>query len=208
MLQKLGHPDDNISLPSLNGDEVNDTETEQPLMWRIKAMEGYATPLDFDIPDGVQPDGLFRKLGASQALKSSRKQNARLLKRREKINKKKLRIDRTQSKGEARTDRLEQTQLLNARELNSRLKLTSSAREVANIQQDYEHSNDRLQGKIQRRSDKTARKIDRKSRKYEQMCGKVDKKEGKTANGVRWIVVVAWSGEVNDSDVDSWPSSD
>jgi hypothetical protein len=160
MLEKLGLPNDKIELPSLEqGDDA-------PVMRRLKALEGHISPLDLDVPVAVQPDGLFRKMGAAQATKSSQKQNDKLEKRREKVDKKHDRIERKQSRGDAKAEKLRDMQAENAAAMEAQLATASSDAEAARIRKSFEQDEAKLDRKLERKVSKTERRVEKRTKKY------------------------------------------
>lgn len=178
---KLSYPEEKLQLPDIEEqpDELSrysskaavkataqeTPDRDDPRVRRVRALEGYVMPLDFDMPQQVKPDNFLRKMGANQAARMDRKQSKRMAKKRAKALKKTgkaAKIDR-------KIERLE---------MEKDLSSNGDSADLAKIDR-----------KIMKKTAKRAKKLD----KADDAKEKLQKKDSKTAQKVRWLVISEWS---------------
>lgn len=223
MMEKVGHPEDKLNLPpldttgelydrKLSKDEVehvlsNTSPQNDPRLRRLQALEGYVMPLNTDVPNAIAPDSFFKKLSATQADRMSRKQNRRMIRKRSRIGKKSNKADRRQQRGDVRLERLTSRADEQDADFQKQMSMCKDEREQEKLLKRHEKEQEKLNRKVEKRLAKTERKVEKSSNKAERRRDSVDKKEHKTANKIRWLVISRWV-EDDTSDDDSLPSSD
>jgi hypothetical protein len=202
MMAKIGHPGDRLrflssatsdsvdqATSSIPGDSFRD-EAEQktinsiddPRTRRLVALKGYIAPLDFDVPAAVPPENFFVKMGTWQAHRIASKNDQKEAKK--------------QAKSQSRQSSCSESRERDERKLDRKLaKLDSSLdkpdgkrkeRDVRRAQEKYDQEQRKVERKIEKRVEK--------AEKAEKGKGKVDDKEERQANKIRWIVIDQWQG--------------
>lgn len=225
MTAKVGYPEEKLQLPPL--DYTTDLESTEglehkvsseiaakemvqrndPRLRRIKALEGHVMPLETDVPEPASPDNLLKKMSAAQAAKLERKQVRKMEKKQLKVAGKKGKTERKKDKREAKTEELERR--LEATELELEKRKAADGSGATGLAE-LEKERGKLRRKIEKRSgrkEKKALKAERKTPKAERKEEKLERKQSKTANRIRWLVIVK-RRDGDDSDEDSFPEDD
>ncbi|KAF2487395.1 hypothetical protein BDY17DRAFT_342161 [Neohortaea acidophila] len=192
MASKVHYPHEKLQLPDIEQqpDDLSRYSSKQaakamaeempdrddPRVRRVRALEGYVQPLDFDMPQQVKPDNFLRKMGANQAARMERKQSRKMTKKRAKAFKKTAGAERKQLKGDRKVSKLQQ-------ELD--LLETQDSQPSA--------SKEELRRKIAKVEAKRDRKVAKKTERSGDAMAKADRRESKTAQKVRWLVISEWS---------------
>lgn len=223
MMEAVGCDQDKLSLPALDtfedadGASLSQSDTDSssilskandPIMRRIKALEGYVLPLDFEVPPAVSPDGLLRKMGDSHARYLSRKQKEKLIKKREKAiesyHQKRDAAEKQQLQHEQEIARLERAL---SRERNSLevMHNLQNGETGANMNEKaarkHEREIARLEKLIAEEKCKTVEGLEKTRDKADKAMMKADGKENKTAQKVRWIVLTNFHDEEDDEEL-------
>lgn len=224
MLAKVGFPEERMHLPPVEteGDllkpgmkakEAARAATEEasdqndPRMRRLEALKGYVTPFDMNVPAQVEPDNLFKRMGAAQAAKMEKKQTRKSLKRQEKYYTGQAKMERLGSRQESRQTRHDDELAGLDNELEKQLSLTDNPKARDKLQREHEKEKSKLVRKHEKYAAKSERKMEKRSRKHEKKTAKLDKKENKIAHKIRWLVISKWQRDI-DSDEGSIDSSD
>lgn len=216
MMAKVGYPEDKLKLPPLDLSKIESSTAEtkeeltaptlissdDPRMRRLKALDGYITPLSLDVPTALPPDtnNFLKKMSANQAARMKRKQEGKLEKRRsksERLHAKRTRkAERTQARGDQKTQamaaELERNQ---ARLEKLRVSDDGGSRDAVKMERQVEKKNAKLEQKLAKTEAKVERRLEKRSSRVEKGAGKMDRRETKIANKVRWIVVTRYDGE-------------
>lgn len=231
MMDKVGYPEDKLQLPSLDlpdtevltqsapqADKVSSNDTadavslssEDPRMRCLKALEGYVMPLSLDVPDAVAPDtnNFLKKMGANQAARMKRKQEKKLENRRSKRErrhqKRSQKPERRQAKGDNKIKEMTADLEHNQVRLEELRLSSDGSKNTRKLEKEVEKENLKLNKKMSKTQAKADRKMNKRLMRIDSKTEKVDKKETKIANKVRWIVLTKWTSNVsNDSDEDS-----
>lgn len=217
MMEAVGCDQDNLSLPALDASEDADgaslsqcdtelssilSKANEPIMRRINALEGFVLPLDLDVPPAVSPDSFLRKMGDSHARYLSRKQQKKLIKKREKAiesyHQKRDAAEKEQLQHEQEIARLE-------RALSREKNILEVARNLddgetsANVNEKavkrHERETARLERLIAEERYKTVEGLEKTLVKADEALVKADGKENITAQKVRWIVLTKFQDE-------------
>jgi len=207
MMAKIGHPEERLRLPPLettddldrdtlsaNGDRLNGKANQRamrpmddPRVRRLNALKGYVAPLGFDVPAVVPPDTLLAKMSAWQAQKAATKNDEKEAKRRGKSQAKKSGGGELRGKDERKLDR----KLAKLEKTLEKEGGKHKEKDVRKAQREYEREESKIEKKLERRAGKP-----------ENGKGKdrVDDREEKQANKVRWVVITQWEGDGRDDD--------
>jgi hypothetical protein len=210
MMGRIGHPDERLRFPSrATSDELDRAASstsddglgdgaeqgpvnpmQTPQMRRLDLLKGYIALLDFDVPAVVPPENLLAKMSAWQAHRIASKNDQREAKK--------------QAKSQSRQSDGGELRERDGRKLDR--KLTKLERSLD--KQDGKRK-ERDVRRAQEKYDREQRKVERKIEKRVEKAGKgkwkVDDKEERQANKIRWIVIDQWQGGEDDaaSDVGS-----
>lgn len=208
MMAEVGHPEERLRLPSLetaddldrdtssvDGGDLITTKAEQrakrpmddPRVRRVNALKGYVAPLDFDVPAVVPPDTLLAKMSAWQVQKAATKNDEKEAKRRAKSQAKQSGGGELRGKDERKLDR----KLAKLKKTLDKEGGKHKERDVRKAQREYEREERKMEKKLERRAGKP---------EEEKGKGKVDDREEKQANKVRWVVITRWGGHEEDDD--------
>lgn len=215
MMARVGHPEERLRLlpletaddldrdtSSIDGDAISGKAEQRakrpmddPRVRRVNALKGYVAPLDFDVPAVVPPDTLLAKMSAWQAQKAATKNDEKEAKRRVKSQAKQSGGGggELRSKDERKLDR----KLAKLEKTLDKEGGKHKERDVRKAQREYEREERKMEKKLERRAGKPEK---------EKGKGKVDDREEKQANKVRWVVITRWEGDEEDyhsSDHDS-----
>jgi hypothetical protein len=204
MLARIGHPDVRLGLPpsetagdlglasssvAMNplGDGAEQgliTPVDVPRTRRLKALEGYIAPLDFDVPAVVPPEGLLAKMSAWQAHRVASKNEQKDAKKHANSQSRQSCDGELREKDGKKLDR-------KFAKLEKSLDKPDGKRKEKNVRRAQEKY-DRTQRKVERRAEKSVEKAEKGK-------GKVDDKEERQANKIRWIVIDRWRGDEEDA---------
>lgn len=202
MMARIGHPEQRLRLPPLDTVEDLDQYTastpgedprvkaerramqpmNDPRVRRINALQGYVAPLDFDVPAVVTPDNLLNKMSAWHAQRVTAQHDKKEAKRRAKSQT--IHRDDGRPVMREKDERNLERKLAKIEKELDKKDGRHKDREVRKAQKEYERE--------QRKIDK---KLDRKSEKPRKGKEKIDAREEKQANKVRWLVITRWQGE-------------
>ena len=205
MMAKIGHPEERLRLPPLETDDNLDRDTpstdgdrlngkakqiamrpmDDPRVRRVNALKGYVAPLDFDVPAVVPPDTLLAKMSAWQAQKAATKNDEKEAKRRAKAQAKQSGSGEPRGKDERKLDR-------KLAKLEKTLDKEGGKHKEKNVR--------KAQREYEREERKVEKKLERRAGKPDNGKGKnrVDDREEKQANKVRWVVITQWEGDEED----------
>jgi hypothetical protein len=209
MMAKIGHPDDRLRISSSETphdmDQASSSVTNNPVgdraeqrainpmdnprTRRLDALKGYIAPLDFDVPAVVPPENLLAKMSAWQAHRITSKANQKEAKKQAKSQPRQSGGGELRAKDEKKLGR-------KLAKLERSLDKQDGKRKERDVR--------RAQEKYDREQRKVESKIEKSVEKAGKGKGKVDDKEERQANKIRWIVIDQWQDEENDvSDVGS-----
>lgn len=218
MMAKVGHPEERLSLPPLDTtDELNESAlsresssnsgvtqiaSEDARMRRVRALQGYVMPLDFDVPAAVTPDNVLKRMGAAQAKRQAKKQAKKDEKRRDKaLEKRSDKLDKADEKiGEIEKD-LDKERRKRDKEMK-KSKARESSRERRKIDREFEKEERKLKEDLEKALRKREKKVEKHGSRENDELPKLDRREEKTANKIRWVVITCWEGEDEDGDED------
>ncbi|KAF7193165.1 hypothetical protein HII31_05509 [Pseudocercospora fuligena] len=220
MMQDVGHGAERLELPPLEDeDDLDRTAVSEAAstdniqisqndvrMRRIRALEGYVMPLNFDVPEAGSPDNLLKKMGNAQAKRLAKKQQKKDDKRLEKTISKEEKRQEDLEKDEKDFDKeirkIDREWEKKHREMTREMqkgKAQRDEKERRKIEKDWEKE----QKKLEKEKDKEIRKRDKRlakrERKAEKKTGKASKEEKHTQK-IRWLVITRWSGEEDSDD--------
>lgn len=195
MMAKVGHPERRLMLPPW--ETVGDLDWEMagmeggaaarraerpwedPKARRMRALEGFVAPLEFDVPEAASSSNFFDKMGAWQAKRAAKKheeeEQERLKKWRETeegVHEEMRKAQEDLAKKQARLDR----ELAKQGKRRKESEIRKAERDVAKEQRKVE----------KKMREKTGEKADEHS--------KISKEE-KNANKIRWVVITQWQCE-------------
>ena len=211
MMVRIGHPEERLRLPpletaddldrdtsSIDGDAISGKAEQRakkpmddPRVRRVNALKGYVAPLDFDVPAVVPPDSLLAKMSAWQAQKAETKNDEKEAKRRAKSQAKQSGGGgggELRGKDERKLDR----KLAKLEKTLDKEGGKHKERDVRKAQREYEREERKMEKKLERRAGKPEK---------EKGKGKVNDREEKQANKVRWVVITHWEGDGEDDDL-------
>ena len=183
-------------LPEFNAPETQ-IQHEDPRRRWMQALDGAVSPLDYDAPAFSAQDDLLKKAGAWTAKKQDKKQARSLTKRREKAKKT---IDAAEEEAVGREQVMQR--IIQSLEADvEALSVQPPARDAK-----AEEKRQRAMAVYQKAlSEEQARLMEvrlKRSRVTEKAVGKVDKKEHKVVQKIRWVVITAKTDEEEIGDVD------
>ncbi|KAK4494649.1 hypothetical protein PRZ48_014005 [Zasmidium cellare] len=213
MMAKVGHPEERLSLPPLDTTDQLDNNSlslesssssasglnEDARMRRVRALQGYVMPLDFDVPAAVKPDNVLKRMGAAQARRQARKQEKKDSKRLEKaLEKRDERLDKADEKIAEIEKDLAKEKRKRDKELG-RSKAMKDPKERRKFEREFEKE----ERKLKENMEKAMRRREKKVEKHGEREGgegvatlpKLDKREEETANKIRRVVISCWEGE-------------
>lgn len=209
MMAKVGHPEERLSLPPLDTNEQLDgsiskqeaydsltqISSEDARMRRVRALQGYVMPLDFNVPEVVTPDNLLKRMGNAQAKRQAKKQGKKDAERREKALE-----ERNDKLGDAdkKIAEIEKDLAKERRKMEkdmSKSKAQKEPKERAKIMKDFEKKERELNEDMEKALAKREKKIAKHGERGEEKSPKVEKREEKVANKIRWVVITVWEGE-------------
>ena len=218
MMNKIGYPEDKLQLPPLESyDDLNtpttmkpreaakaaqfDSPEDDPRMRRMKALQGYVMPLDFDVPEAVAPESLLKKMGASQAKRLSKKQNKKMGKDRQEGYKKFLEKQREAEKKQREGDKeIAKIERKLAKEEAKLMGKEGKKREKA--LEEFQKEDAKLRREMEKAVAERDKEVAKEMKDAHKERSKVEKKEGKAAHKIRWIVISRWEGQEGDEDED------
>lgn len=223
MMAKVGHPEERLSLPPLDTtDELDESAlsreassssgttratSEDARMRRIRALQGYVMPLDFDVPAAVTPDNLLKRMGAAQATRQAKKQAKKDSKRRDKaLSKRFEKLDKADEKI-AEIERDLAKEMRKMEKEMGKSKARESSKERRKIERDFEKEERKLQEDLEKAVRKRERKVEKHGMGEGEELPKLDRREEKTANKIRWVVITCWEGEDGDGEEDEGGST-
>ena len=208
-MARVGHPEERLRLPpletaddlgrdtsSIDGDRPNG-EAEQramkpmddPRVRRVNALKGYVAPLDFTVPVVAPPDNFLAKMGAWQAQKAATKNDEKEAKRRAKSQAKQSGGSELRGKDERKLHR----KLAKLETTLDKEGGKHKERDVRKAQREYEREERKIEKKLERRAGKPEKEKGKGK-------DKVDDREEKQANKVRWVVITQLEGNEEDDD--------
>lgn len=219
MMEMIGCEESELDLPALNsyGDieeeslavpmegEVkgNDIHHDDPRMRRIRALHGYVMPLTLDVPQVVAPERLFKRIANSHVQWLSRRQQDKLLKKREKdvdkFHEKQAKLEQKRLRREQEITMLERKLFREQDRLHSSTDSDKcSSRNQKKVVQNIEKRTEKIQEQIVRGHSE----IEEAEGKYQEDAAKQlrksDEREYKIARKIRWVVIHEWKAEEYD----------
>ena len=225
MMEELGCGESTLNLPPLDtfadidegalaepvdqDQSTGKTHPDDPRMRRIRALEGYVMPLNFDMPPpAVSRDNFLKRMGDAHVNWLSRRQQKNLTKKREKAIAKDL--EKEQKAEEKRIGvkqevaKLEREfaneQIRFETEMNSE-KATSDPKEGDRAIEDFEKQTSKISKQIDKEKSKLEEQAEKREQDADKELRKKEEKEEKIARKIRWVVISAWNGEEDDSDL-------
>lgn len=213
MMPQVGCPEEKIQLPPLNtwndlnqqdskDDHANlmmaELKPDDPRMRRIRALEGYIAPLDFDVPNAVAPETLLRRMGDSQARRLARKQCKKQSKDREDYFKAAAEAEAVLKYGDK--------DLVKYEKKMAKLDLKAGSEDNVHKREKLLRKHSETHSKLMKKAGKEKGKKEYQEdvRKYQKEAdkelAKLDKKEQKVAQKIRWIVISRWDPDEEDND--------
>jgi len=209
MMARVGHPEERLRLPpletaddldrdtaSINNDRLNGKAEQRamrpmddPRVRRVNALKGYVAPLDFNVPVVAPPDNFLAKMGAWQAQKAATKNDEKEAKRRAKSQAKQSGGSELRGKDERKLDR----KLAKLETTLDKEGGKHKERDVRKAQREYEREERKIEKKLERRAGKPEKEKGKGK-------DKVDDREEKQANKVRWVVITQLEGNEGDDD--------
>ncbi|KAI9760606.1 MAG: hypothetical protein M4579_001575 [Chaenotheca gracillima] len=250
MTRKVELPTETLTLPPLTGSTSpmtsyhsssspsrpqaslipDPSDENDPRIRRVRAMQGYILPITFDVSAPLPPETLLAKLSLKQSESASKKQIRRMLKSREKSDRKADKRDRKADKRERkgkgkrrdRSDRgfdngskkiAEIEQDMRELQLKSELQVMRARnngmdQDVWKIQDETDKGLSRLERELEQESRHTNMSASQGQWQRDQMSSKADKKEHKIANKLMWIVVTKHHQEKEDDILGMEPGED
>ncbi|USW48321.1 hypothetical protein Slin15195_G016400 [Septoria linicola] len=206
MLAKIGHSGEELKLApvemadQLGGSAIVDESghsstlavAEDSRMRRMKALEGYAAPLDFNVPETVAPRNLLKKMGHAHAEHMVKKQTKREVRKR----------------AEDADDRDKKT-IKADKETRRALERVEEAEEKGQdrVRKEFEKEEKRLIKEIDKEQQKCDRELKKQSQKSAKDVAKPKDREEEATQKIQWVVITRWFGEVGeDAGSDDAPS--
>lgn len=213
MMATVGHPEERLSLPPLDTTDQLDSSVlsressrsgssqvlnEDARMRRIRALQGYVMLLDFDVPEAVTPDNVLKRMGNAQAKRQARKQQKKDDKRLEKALEKR---DDKLHQADRKIAEVEKELFKERRKMEKEMqksKAQKDPKERAKIEREF----GKKERELNRDTEKALAKKEKRVSKHGDRDGtelpKMIKREEKTANKIRWVVITTWEGDAND----------
>lgn len=217
MMTKVGMNAETLELPPLDLSRFDTAhpgstpETQQMMeqtiledqrMRRLQALDGHVMPLSFDVPDSVAPDSFFDKMGARQAAHLSQRQEKKINKDQKeahkKMSEKTREAEKEQRKGDKEVAKKQRKADKELEKLNRKIVKETSPRKREKAVEKYEKEQEKLLKEVQKEASKRDKGVASKQAEARKEIGKVEKKESKTANKIRWLVIAKWEGEDED----------
>ncbi|PIB02632.1 hypothetical protein CB0940_01523 [Cercospora beticola] len=169
---------------------------------RMRALEGYVAPLEFNVPALVPPTNLLAKMGTMQAQRMASKQQKKEVQKREKAIEKRTKEQReAENSSRKAAERLDELDTLLEKErtkLQTKLARRGedlSERDRERILREFEKEEERLEKELEKETKKFAREREKRVEKEEKKSGKPKKdKEEEATQKMRWIVTTRWEG--------------
>nr|POE94376.1 hypothetical protein CFP56_16616 [Quercus suber] len=220
MMEKVVGGETRLELPPLEflgeheeaeiAGQIVKMSVNDPRIRRMKALENFVMPLDFDVPEVATPNSMLKRMGNSQAKRLAKKQEAKMLK---KYHKGKKKFDEESAEAENRTKQGEDGVAKAEIELAKEHKKLESDLTQDQVMGD-ERVKDRIVEKHDRQVEKMTKEIEKKRRendkevhkhkeRAEKGRSKVAKDEEKIANKIRWIVISTWGPDVDEHGEDA-----
>ena len=169
---------------------------------RMRALEGYVTPLDFNVPALVPPSNLLAKMGTMQAQRMASKQQKKEVQKREKAIEKRTKEHREAEKSSRKAaERLDELESLLERERTKfQTRLARRGEDVSEkdrerILREFEKEEERLEKELERETKKFEREKEKREEKDGRRSAKPKKdKEEEATQKMRWIVITRLEG--------------
>lgn len=169
---------------------------------RMRALEGYVTPLDFNVPALVPPSNLLAKMGTMQAQRMASKQQKKEVQKREKAIEKQTKeqreAEKTSRKNAEKLDELES--LLEKERTKFQTKLARRGEDVSEkdrerILREFEKEEERLEKELEKETTRFEKDREKRVEKEEKKARKPKKdREEEATQKMRWIVITRWEG--------------
>lgn len=200
--------EEKLAEPLEEGTHVDKIHVDDPRWRRIKALEGFVMPLDFNVPEVVSPDTLFKRVGDRHVQWLSRRQQEKFMKRREKALDKyqaeQDKIEERRLKGDQEVSKLEYQLIREQEKFESKMnaaEILVNNRDQDKFRVDHGKRTAKIETQIEKEKRKTEEAIEKHQQDAAKKLGKPDEKESRIARKIRWVVISAWSGE-DDEDND------
>ena len=199
MLQAINVDEGTFKLPTLpesNAPELEKTHEDPRHRW-MQALKNVVSPLDYNAPDYSEQDSWLKKAGAWTAKHQDKRQAMSLTKRREKAKKT---IDAAQEEA------VQNEQIIECAIKDHEADLYALSLQPSDDPKAESKRRRDMVGCEEAIHQEQAKLIDERKKKdevTEKAIGKVDKKEHKVVQKIRWIVITPSTGsEVADEDID------
>ncbi|KAI5370768.1 hypothetical protein Slin14017_G016470 [Septoria linicola] len=194
MLAKIGHSGEELKLApvemadQLGGSAIVDESghsstlavAEDSRMRRMKALEGYAAPLDFNVPETVAPRNLLKKMGHAHAEHMVKKQTKREVRKRaedaDDRDKKTIKADKETRRALERVEEAEEKVI----------------KERARTDQRFEKYSDKPKEQdreIDKEQQKWDRELKKQSQKSAKDVAKPKDREEEATQKIQWVVI-------------------
>ncbi|GIZ39476.1 hypothetical protein CKM354_000285800 [Cercospora kikuchii] len=167
---------------------------------RMRALEGYVAPLDFNVPALIPPSNLLAKMGTMQAQRMASKQQKKEVQKREKAIEKRTKehreAEKSSRKAAEKLDELESH--LESQRTKFQTKLARrgdnvSEKDRERIMREFEKEEERLEKELDKETRKFERERGKRVEKEQKKIGKPKKdKEEEATQKMRWIVITKW----------------
>ena len=221
MMVEIGHSEQELKLLPLDTNDQLDSEAvtaeaasnsdasispEDSRMRRMRALQGYVAPLDFNVPAVVEPDNMLKRMGNAQAQRMAKKQQEKEVKEREKAvkeHKKKTKeggkdINKAREKVEEVEEKLQKEKDKMDRKLS---KKAGDAKEQEKIRKDFEKEERKLEKDLAKEQSKYEKEVAKQGKEGEKREKKPQDKEEKATQKIRWVVITQWDGDEDEDDV-------
>lgn len=219
MLKKVRYPHDGLQLPPMNlansapASPLDEPTTQpfsihpdDPRMRRIRALEGYITPLDLDVKPAVMPDNFLRKMGAAYSERQARSQSKKASKERreadEEYAKKSRDADEKQREGDEEIEKRIKKVEKERTKVERKLAKERDSRKRDEILHDYEKESRKRDRSIEKEKAKRDKEVQKELKDACKDHVELERKEAKTAMKIRWLIVSKWEDGDDESDVD------
>lgn len=223
MMETLGMDETSLSLPPLDtfadidedalAEPVDEnpltekTHPDDPRMRRIRALEGHVMPLNFQVPPpAATRDNFLKRMGEAHVKWLSRTQEKKLAKNRQKAIEKDAeelqKAERKRVTGEQEVARIERELEIERSGFDAKMNSNQvSKREADKIVESFEKQSTKLEKQLYKEREKLDEVTEKRKEDAGKELQKKEAKEEKIAQKVRWVVISAWNGEEDESDL-------
>ena len=213
MMEEIGCGESTLNLPPLDSfadfDEeavaepleenqsVGQAHPDDPRVRRIRALEGYVMPLDFDVPPpAASRDNFLKRMGDAHVKWLSNRQQKSLTKKREKAIEKDLENEQKQEEKRVQSEqvvaRLEREWKTTQNEMHLKMnseKAINHPKEGDKVIQNLEKQSNKIERQIDKEKVKLEELAEKREENENKNLRKKDKREEKIARKIRWLVI-------------------